>query len=165
MIYVNKKAMNEEYAAGTKVFVYPSKEDSNRLYTFVHQTLGITAKKIVRPDQYHCTVIYSDASCPGAEEADIKLPLVGGVCDWEVFNSPQFGSCLVAVLNSNDIRALNKQIRDAYGATMRFPTFIPHITVAWGYEGEVPTQLPRFSLLFDAYKVAGIDPNWSPAQL
>lgn len=164
MIYVNKTAINDEYAYGTKVFVYPSKESSANLRAFV-DNLDITAPILVKANQYHCTVIYSDSSCPGVETMNIRLPMVGGICDYEIFDSPQFGKCLVGVLNSTDIRELNRQIRETYGATMRFPTFVPHITLAWGYEGDVPKHFPTFSLHFDAYKVAGIDPNWNPNDL
>jgi hypothetical protein len=165
MIYVNKKVIDGEHRAGTKVFVYPSSEDSAKLFDFCRDTLGISAVKVVRADQYHSTVIYSTCACPGAESKDIKLPMTGGICDWALWNSPQYGSCLVGILNSPDIVTLNKEIRDTYGATSTFPTFTPHITIAWGYSGPVPTKLPTFGLLFDAYKVAGIDPNWTPDQL
>jgi hypothetical protein len=165
MIYVNKKHLNDEHAAGTKVFVYPSKESSAQLSAFVKNNLNVKADILVRPDQYHCTVIYSKSACPGAENMDINLPMVGGVQDYEIFESAHYGKCLVAVLHCQAIRDLNKEIRDTFGAVSDFPTFIPHITLAWGYQGVLPSLLPKFALTFDAYKVAGLDPNWTPNDL
>lgn len=163
MIYVNKKKIDNEHLNGTKVFAYPSKEDSKLLYDFI---VGAGVKgDLVKPTQYHCTVIYSDYACPGVETKSIDLPFTGGIFAWEVFDSPQFGKCLVGLLNSKDLRGLNREIIETFGARSRFPTFVPHITVAWGFEGEIPSSVPRFSLEFDAYKVAGIDPHWTPADL
>lgn len=163
MIYVNKAIIDNEHTNGTKVFVYPSKSDSDLLYDFV---VGAGVKgDLVKASQYHCTVIYSDYACPGVEAMDIELPFTGGIFAWEVFDSPQFGKCLVGLVNCKEIRALNQEIVDTYGARSRFPTFVPHITIAWGFEGEVPKTVPRFSLQFDAYKVAGIDPHWTPKDL
>lgn len=164
MIYVNKATIPDEHAHGTKVFVYPSKEDAARLYDFVKNTLKID--KPVKASQYHCTVIYSSASCGLAERHPIKVPMTGNIYGWRIFESPTLQSkCLVALLSSNEIRTLNRELIDSYGATSNFPTFIPHITVAWGYEGEVPKDVPKGLINFDAYKVAGIDPNWTPADL
>jgi hypothetical protein len=163
MIYVNKNCQDGEHFNGTKVFVYPQKTDSQKLYDFV-KAQGVQGD-LVKPSQYHCTVIYSDYGCPTVEEKPVHLPMTGGIFEWKVFGSPQFGKCLVGVLNSAEIRRLNREIVETYGAVSRFPTFVPHITVAWAFEGEVPTELPRFSLLFDAYKVAGIDPHWTPEDL
>src|SRR5690242_14019783 len=108
MIYVNKKHIDNEHLNGTKVFVYPSKEVSQKLYDFV-KAAGVKGD-LVKPSQYHCTVIYSDYACPGVEDKDIQLPMTGGIFEWKVFTSPQFGSCLVAALNSADIRKLNREI-------------------------------------------------------
>jgi hypothetical protein len=163
MIYVNKSHVDNEHLNGTKVFVYPSKADCQKLFDFVKES-GIKGD-LVKASQYHCTVIYSDYACPGVEQKDIELPMTGGIFAWEVFDSPQFGKCLVGLINSSSIRALNREIIETFGARSRFPTFMPHITIAWGFEGEVPKTVPRFSLEFDAYKVAGIDPHWTPSDL
>jgi hypothetical protein len=164
MIYVNTQEALNEHEHGTKVFVYPSKNDSQNLYKFVTEVLRVKAEKVMKPDQYHCTVIYSDHPCPDVEKMHFPMPLVGSIKHWTIFEGA-LGKCLVAELYSPGIVRLNKKIVDEFGATSNFPSFKAHITIAWGYEGDLPTQLPDFAILFDAYKVSGIDPNWSPSKL
>lgn len=164
MMYVNRTDTDFEYVAGTKVFVYPRPEDAAKLYSFVNNNLGIVSDIMPSAEQYHCTVIYSKAACPGIEDMDIDVPMTGGVSGWQIFDT-EFGKCLVALINSSDIYTLNKNITENYGATSEYPGFIPHITVAWNYEGELPTAIPTFGLIFDSYRVGGIDATWTPQNL
>jgi hypothetical protein len=163
MIYVNKTEKADEHFHGTKMFVYPSKSDSQKLWDFITKQ-GIKGR-LVKPSQYHCTVVYSSSPCPGAEKHPIKIPVVGSIYGYRIFAGP-LGRCLVGLLHSPEIRGLNRSIVETFGATSNFPSYIPHLTLAWDVEGDgLPDAVMNETITFDAYKVAGIDPNWTPTDL
>lgn len=158
MIYVNKKDKINEHQHGTKVFVYPRKEDAKILYQAVVD-MGIN--KPMDAGEYHVTVIYSSHPCPDAEYHKINLPMVGFINGWEIFES-KLGRCLVALIKSTPIYNLNKELVHDYGATSNFPEYKAHMTVSWHHVGDKPDSFPIQSIIFDAYKVDGLDPNWAP---
>lgn len=104
-------------------------------------------------DEYHCTIIYSKKAVPQVEDLDPNLPITAKVKGWEVFGDDKI---LVALLTSKDIVKLNKEAMEM-GATSDFDSYVPHVSVATGWDGDVPNSYPKFSIEFDKYDVTELD--------
>jgi hypothetical protein len=150
--------MEDLHAAGTYVNVKVSAEDQDKLYSWCEEH-GIGP--LMDKEDYHATVVYSPTPCPDAKHYDFNLPATANIVGWKAFDS-QLGRCLVAQLQSEDLDKFNADMKNIYGATSNFPSYIPHITVSWGYEGALPENYPAFKITFDKAEVKGIDPNWKP---
>lgn len=154
-----REFLSEEiHPAGTYVNVKVSDSDKTKLYDWCQEN-GIGP--LMDKEDYHATVVYSPTPCPDAIEYDFNLPAEANIVGWKAFDS-QLGRCLVAQLQSQDLTKYNMDMKNIYGATSNFPEYIPHITVSWGYEGELPQNYPAFKITFDKAEVKAIDPNWKP---
>jgi len=72
---------------------------------------------------------------------------------WEIFGDDKI---LVALLTSKSIVALNKDAMEM-GATSDFDSYVPHVSVATGWEGDTPDTFPKFTIEFDEYEVKELD--------
>lgn len=150
----------ETHEKGTYISATPIKANREALHDWTIKT-GITNP--VHPDEYHTTIIYSRVSCKEAEAHDFKLPMHATISGFKVFDS-KLGKCLVAALDSEDLQSVNSDITEKYGAVSDFPSYIPHITLSYGFEGELPTNPPKMDIWFTEVKVRGIDPDWKPSK-
>jgi hypothetical protein len=150
--------INEDHKDGTYVNVKLSSSDKDKLYSWCEEK-GITP--LMDKDSYHATVVYSPTPCPDAKNYNFDLPAIANIVGWKIFQS-DLGKCLVAQLFSEDLNQFNSDMKNIYGATSKFPEYIPHITVSWKYEGNIPDDYPAFSVSFDRAEVKAIDPNWKP---
>lgn len=148
----------EEHKDGTYVNVKVCSEDKTKLYDWCEEHgIGPPMDK----DDYHATIIYSPTPCPDAKNYNFNLPVHANIVGWKAFDS-QLGRCLVAQLQSEELNKLNSDMKTMYGATSSFPEYIAHITVSWGYVGELPQDYPAFQIAFDKAQVKAIDKNWKP---
>ena len=150
--------IESDHSKGTYVNVKLSDSDKNRLYDWVTKN-GITNP--LDKDEYHVTVIYSLTPCPDAAKYDFNLPITGRICGWKIFDAP-IGRCLVAHVESEDLQRINADLKANYGATSTFPEYIPHITVSYNFEGEIPQNYPAQLIVFSQVEVKGLNPDWKP---
>lgn len=155
-----KQFIANEHATGTYVNAKLSSVDKDALYKWVNEN-GISNP--LDKSEYHVTIVYSKAPCPDAEDYPFKFPIVGNITGWKIFDA-NIGRCLVATIQSEQLDTINSNLINHYGATSDFPTYIPHITVSYDYEGELPTDYPAWQVVFDAVQVKGLDPNWKPSK-
>jgi hypothetical protein len=155
-----KDFMTEEqdHKDGTYVNVKLADIDKGRLYRWC-QDNGI--HPLMDKEEYHATIVYSPTPCPDAKNYDFNLPASAQIVGWKIFNS-DLGKCLVAQLFSEDLNKINSDMKNIYGATSNFPEYIPHITVSWKYEGDLPDNYPAFKVMFNRAEVKAIDKDWKP---
>lgn len=150
--------LEDNHKDGTYVNVKVCDADKEKLYSWCNEH-GITP--LMDKEDYHATIVYSPTPCPDAKNYDFKLPAKANIVGWQAFES-DLGRCLVAKLQSEDLTKFNSDMKNIYGATSNFPTYIAHVTVSWGYEGSLPDNYPAFQISFDKAEVKGIDKNWKP---
>ena len=109
----------------------------------------------IDPEEYHCTVVYSRKYLPELETKEVHLPQSATVSGWE-----KLGNTLVLLLESKSIEKLHTDAKKM-GATHDFPEFIPHVSIASDYTGELPEEIPDFKLFFNEYKVEELDTEYS----
>lgn len=148
----------DDHKNGTYVSVEPTVADADRLYAFV-APLGIN--NLLDKSEYHATVIYSKAPCPGVKHYNYNLPVTGIISGWKIFEAG-IGRCLVATIESAGLQRINEDLKRDYGATSSFPTYIPHLTVSYDHIGDAPTKFPSLTVTFDTLKIKGINPEWKP---
>ena len=139
---------------GTYASLSPAKEDREKLHSWMeHQHI----KKLVDAKDYHCTVVYSTKSVPEITNLKVSLPIKARCKEWKVFGPDKM---LVIALKSSKATALfNKTIK--MGAKTDYPSYIPHITVALGFTGDLPKEIPNFDIQFVKFKVGTIDEDFS----
>lgn len=150
----------DKHKDGTYVSMKPSTSVADQLYDWVSNN-GINDP--LDKGEYHVTVIYSRAPCPGADNYDFKMPIEGTITGWKIFDAP-IGRCLVAHVQSEQLQTINSDLKVNYGATSDYPEYIPHITVSYNYKGELPQNYPAMKITFDTVEVKGLDPTWRPTK-
>jgi hypothetical protein len=123
-------------------------KNSEKLHSFMH-TLNI--KNLSSMDDYHCTIVYSKKFVPEIEGIKPKLPINAVGTEWDIL-----GDCLVIKLKSFEIVKLNSTCME-FGATSDYDEYIPHITVATDFFGEIPKTLPKMKFNFDEFVVEVLD--------
>lgn len=148
----------ETHEKGTYIKADPIQANRDQLFSWTQEN-GIT--NAVDSSEYHTTIIYSKNPCPEAKEYDFKLPMHATVSGFKIFDAP-LGRCLVAALESEDLKTVNSDIMQRYGATSDYPEYIPHITLSYNYDGDLPTNPPKINVWFNKVEVKGLDPTWAP---
>lgn len=134
-----------EHKGGTYAALSVSFSSQNKIKQFIDKFLEINKDAtLVDPAEYHCTLIYSRNPCPDVKHLNPTLPISAIPIGFELFESKSestLGSmCLVLLLDSDDLRNLEKKCRDDYGASSDFPSYKPHISLVYGYTGEKPKK-------------------------
>lgn len=148
------KTFREYLMEAERQGTYAKMELDKKSRTMLHDWLEEKdIQGLVEPEEYHCTVTYSRKACPEISKLEPELPLKVNPIDWDIFGDKNL---LVLKLTSEDLQDLYKETRDM-GATSDYPEYIPHISVAINYEGEVPKDLPPFKIVFDEFVVEELD--------
>lgn len=158
-----------EHSSGTYAALSVSTASQQEIKKFVEQFLEVNDDAVlVKPEDYHCTLIYSRHPCPDVKDMDFDLPVEATPVGFDLFESKSDSTkgsmCLVLKLESKELRALEKTCRDDYGATSDFPTYEPHITLVYGYTGEKPDNnvSKRLNTIkFDGYDVSPLKKDWN----
>jgi hypothetical protein len=135
----------EKESKGTFAGLKLSPQSSLKLYSALSD-LEIENK--LNAEQYHCTIICSKKYVPELEGIKPNLPISSQCLDWDML-----GDCLVITLKGKHLYKLYEECINM-GAVSDFEEYIPHITIAPHYEGELPTiPCPKIKLLFDEFAV------------
>lgn len=138
---------------GTYIPVYPTSESRQQLGAWVSQNLKLTNP--VPTEEYHCTVIYSRKPVPVQQHTLDKVTDQGLTA--EPKNWSMFGTNLVLEISSPAIFTLNRYLVNVYNAQSDYDTYRPHITVDTNYTGELPAQLPNFTIHFDNSEIKTLE--------
>lgn len=133
---------------GTYSCLNLSAESSEELYAFCAK-LGIS--NLVNPNEYHCTLIYSRKSCPDIANEDFGLPCKALPIGFRILGTEE--KVLVLEIYCPDATRLHELFMDKHGATHDYPKYIPHITIAGEFNGNLPADIPEFEIEFVGYKV------------
>ena len=108
-------------------------------------------EQLVDTVDYHCTIVFSSKPVEGIEKLD--YPSSTSIVGWKVLGGPKM---LVALLDDSKLKLLfDKTIE--MGAVTKYPSFLPHISVALNYKGELPTKLPNIEIQFEEFRVEGLN--------
>lgn len=140
-----------EHPEGTYASLIPSTDSKEKLFRFCSD-IGIPNLMEIR--DYHCTLIHSDTPVPEIITEDFGLPILALMKGFKVLGDKKF---LVIELYCPDAKSLNERLSEKYGATSDFPDFIPHISIAKNFEGEVPTDIFDGQIEFTGQKISEID--------
>ena len=158
-----------EHRSGTYAAVSVSKSSQNEIENFVKQFIDVNDDAVlVKPEDYHCTLIYSKHPCPEVKEMDFGLPIEATPIGFELFESNSESTkgsmCLVLLLESKELRELEKKCRDDYGATSDFPSYKPHISLVYNFTKEKPNDniVKRLNIIeFDENNVDPLKSDWN----
>lgn len=121
------------HPGGTYASIIPSNETKEEIFRFCSD-LGI--ENLEDPDEYHCTIIYSAKACPKVANEDFKLPCAAIMKNFKVLGEEK--KVLVMELFCPHARWLHDQFMKKHGATHDYDEYIPHITVAKDFTGNIP---------------------------
>lgn len=152
--YLMEAEAEDHNESGTYGALLLSKESKKKLHDWMQKH---KIDKLVDAVDYHCTVVFSTKPVPEVKNIPIKLPFTARFKEWKVFGDDKM---LVVVLNAPSAKKLfDKTIE--MGAKTDYPEYVPHVTVALNYEGEVPKELPDFMIEFINFKVSPLDADFS----
>lgn len=144
-----------------------TKESGNKLRAFLDLNLG----EFFWNNSFHATTVYS------------KEPIVYSPVDLykEAYSTDEYpphnfllldgrkdlGLCLALEVHCKALLFSYRKGTKA-GASWDFPTFIPHITLAYGIQVEdligKSLRVPQFPLVFEKERILELDENWKPVK-
>lgn len=124
------------HPGGTYASVIPSVECRNELYAFC---AGLGIDNLVDPDEYHCTIIYSKVPCPGVKNVNFELPFGAIMKNFKILGNDS--KVLVMEIYCPAARALHDEMCNVHGAHHDYDSYIPHITIAKDFAGDLPTEI------------------------
>lgn len=141
-----------KYPDGTYACLNLSDDSKEELLAFC---AGLDISNLVESKEYHCTLIYSREPCPDIIKEDFELPCTGLPVGFKILGTDE--KVLVLELYCPDATRLHELFMEKYGATHDYPEYIPHITIANKFKGEIPKEIPEFEITFDDRKVEKLD--------
>jgi hypothetical protein len=136
------------HPGGTYACIIPSRESQEEILKFcVEQGFD----NLVDPDEYHCTIIYSRQECPDVAREDFDLPCKALVTGFKILGDEK--KVLVLELYCPNAVRLHELFMEKHGATHDYDEYIPHITIASDFTGELPLEIPEFEVEFNGQKV------------
>ena len=145
----------EEASKGTYSSLVLSEKSKQKLHAWV-KSQDITNS--AEADSYHCTINYSRKAVPAIAELKPTLPIKAKVKGWDLLGPAGEKNVLVLLLDSSAATDLFKETKEL-GAISDYPEFIVHVTIAAPFTGQLPTKYPKFTLVFDEFKVEELDVN------
>jgi hypothetical protein len=145
---MNDYLFESTHPNGTYACLIPSVKSKEDLYAYC-VNLGIS--KLEDPDEYHCTLIYSKSECPDISGEDFGNPCRAIPVGFKVLGKEK-KVLVLEVYCPNAVR-LHNLFMEKYGATHDYPEYIPHITVAGEFDGEIPADIPEFEIEFSGQKI------------
>jgi hypothetical protein len=138
---------------GTFAALKLSKDSGEKLHEWLEKN---DIKELIDEDEYHCTIVFSNISVPDVKNIPIKFPIKASVKEWKILGTENL---LCAVLSNRKIVDIfNKTIK--MGAKTDYPSFIPHISLAKNFKGELPSEYPNFDLKFEKFKVEPLNADF-----
>ncbi len=107
-------------------------------------------------ETYHCTINYSRKEVPAIEKLTPNLPIKANIKGWDLLGPNNEKNVLVLLLDCPDAEQLFEDTTKL-GAISDYPEFIAHITIAAPYSSELPKAYPKFTLVFNEFKVEELD--------
>jgi hypothetical protein len=147
------EAETEKHTDGTYAALLPTGSSREKLYEWMQKQ---NIERLIEPSEYHCTVVFSTKPVPDVADIPVKLPFSATVKEWKVFGDHKM---LVAALHAPEAQKLFSKTIEM-GAKTDYPEYVPHITVALEYEGDVPESTPDFKIVFYKFKVAPLDADF-----
>ena len=105
--------------------------------------------RLIHAKQYHCTVMYSRVH---VEPIKINTPISAKAIGYDIFDD----NLLVIRLHCPQATSIFNELV-SNGATYDFPSYVPHITVAANWKGQVPELVPKNIIWFDSYDYEDLD--------
>jgi 2'-5' RNA ligase len=145
----------EEHKDGTYAALLPTTQSRTKLHSWMEKQ---NIERLVEAKEYHCTVVFSTNPVPEVEKISVDFPMYATIKGWKVFGDDK--KMLVAALAVPSAKKLfDETIK--IGAKTDYPEYVPHITVATNFKGEIPSEVPQFSIEFYKFKVAPMDKDFS----
>jgi hypothetical protein len=150
--------------AGVYIEAKYTKDSETRLKDWMNDNLHIIhpTKRLIKlnKSEIHTTIIYSQKPFRGSiEKYDIKGLKV------TIDHLEVFGNCLVAILNTEELKKLFKDYMDKYGFIYDFEEYKPHITLAYEVDVDILNYIKKnirpVTLELDYLNIKELDPNWS----
>lgn len=149
-----RSIIREETSPGTYCALYPDARSRDLLAVFASQFEGGT---IQPSEKLHCTVLYSRKPVD-IQDSDFELPYEGIGDEVSCFPQQDGKKCVVLKISSLRIPVLHHTLRRVYGATHDYPTYEPHVTLVYDYEGDVESRgNPFLPIVFDRHVIKPID--------
>lgn len=136
------------HPGGTYSSLIPSVESKEEIFAFCNSA-GIP--NLVESDKYHCTLIYSRKPCQDISGEDYELPCKALPIGYKILGDEH--KVLVLELYCPQAVRLHTLFRREYGATHDYDTYIPHITIAKDFTGELPIDIPTCEVDFSGYTI------------
>ena len=133
-----------KYPGGTYSSLLPDDNTKEHLYAHCVE-LGIP--DIVDPEEYHCTLIYSKHGCPEISRENFNLPCKALPIGYKILGTDK--KVLVLELYCPNAVNLHNLFMEKHGATHDYEEYIPHVTIANNFEGDLPVNLPDMELIFN----------------
>jgi hypothetical protein len=140
-----------EHPNGTYAEALLDSDTKKKLLEFIAENDILNSVK-----EFHCTVVYSKAACPSVKEMKVRFPVIAKITEFALFDAKPGsgdGKCLVACLDAVELNRYHYDAREQYGATTSYPMYIPHITLSYDFEGDIP-EVPEFDIVFNKIKVS-----------
>lgn len=119
---------------GTYSAVTFSKETNKKISDF-SKSLGVEPI-----EDLHSTLLFSRKYLPNYK-AKGEINETAKHVGWEMFDSQDDKKALVMVLSSDFLQTRHNVLMKEHGATWDYPEYIPHCTLSYDYNGDIPTEL------------------------
>jgi 2'-5' RNA ligase len=154
--------IKEERRNGTYVAINFTSATNNSLFEWTsNQQLGNV--KLVKPEQYHCTILYSRKPLEKDHHINGKISASCKAKKFSIFPYDENNNCLVLELECDALDKLHKIFIKA-GGTHDYDEFIPHVTLCSGIRKDYKIsslELPQFDIVTDWIKTEPLDLNWA----
>ena len=139
---------------GTYAKLVPSERTRKAVKSIIDQ---INVENPVSEKDLHVTVIYSRCECQSVENIDPELPIVANGVKFDLFTNADGTTSLVLCLDGEELQKLHDTCTEDHGATHDYPTYKPHMTLSYEYNGPKPPNKSLIEyfkdLVFDKYVV------------
>lgn len=138
---------------GIYVGLLVSPESKERIYKFCKDTLSLDMNNSESPyeKRSHATLFSAQESKGHTLDNFVQFMeekefLAKGV-KWEIWQSPYTQKkCLVLKIESQQMIEFHNQLGKKTGLEHVFPDYLPHVSIHYDYQGELPTVLPTFAI-------------------
>ena len=149
----NLEEEQEHQRNGTIVTLKMSSHSAKKLFQWCEQN------KIpcIHPNDMHLTVLFSEKPVPQLLKLNnTHTHVKASISHWKLLGK----DALTLIVHCDPAVILHKRLLHM-GGTHSWPTFIPHVTVVYGWShSELPSELPDFDLVFDRIQTSAIDPDY-----
>jgi hypothetical protein len=144
------EAAEQSHKDGTYASLSVKKIGRDKLHSWLEKQ---KIEGLVDPKEYHCTIVFSTKPVPEVKDIPVPFPIKAKAIGWDIFGSDKM--LVLKITNPKLFDLFDKTVE--MGAVSDYPSFVPHISVATGYKGDIPTKIPSFLIQFDKFKVGPLD--------